>query len=176
MTIRQSVRKAWILRALLASVFLMRLGDRLVSAPKTQQDAEAHLERPLLFYDVWEGTPHVVFEFGGTVHLDRLTLDMISIEWPPTPRWQWTGDWWTIDAIADPASIGVSDTPGKYVMFGQINAEDIVWLDVQTNGQWSRYPVSHPGFAIRLPEGQPIPDTYRWLDAADRVIWTVARE
>jgi hypothetical protein len=181
--------------AIIAGVGFVRVGDRLTHVPEMQREVESHLGRAVLFYEVWDGTGHVVFEYGGTVHFDRLVLDWVSIEWPPTPRWQRSGDWWTIDSSSDPATVGIGSTlsyseacrPGVCtgnaggedidapVIFGQVNDPDIVWLAVQANGAWTRYPVSSPGLAIRLPEEASVPDVYRWLDAEGHVIWLVTR-
>lgn len=189
MGIRQRPRQVWFRRALAAAIAIVAvaglvwLGDRLTAVPATQREAEAHLDRSLLFYEVWDGTGYVVFEFGGTLHFDRLRLDLVSIEWPPTPRWQWTGMWWTIDTTTGPASAGVgstsrltgpstTDPPGHYVIFGQVNDPEITWLEVQSNGEWARYPVAAPGYAIRLPPENPRPTAARWLDAHGEILWT----
>jgi len=187
-------RALFIALATAIGVAFAQVGERLTSPPRTKDEAEAHLDRSIIAYALWDDVPYVVFEHGGTVHFDRLVLDLVSIEWPPTPRWQWTGMWVTIDTTSDPASIGIGRTrpPGagspagswranddasyETVIYGQVNNRAITWLDVQTDGEWQRYPVAYPGFAIRLGDGWSIPSQYRWLDADGQVIWFVDRD
>ncbi len=207
MTIRTVPHQTWIRRGVApglsvilvsALVALVWGGQRLTSPPRTQAEAEAHLDRSIVAYALWEDVPFVVFEYGGVLHFDRLVLDLISIEWPPTPCWQWTGSWWTMPATTNPASVGTASTQrsvptdpyryasgadtggganqGRPVIYGQINADTIAWLEVRSDGEWQRYPVSAPGFAIRLAEGQPVPRDFRWLDADGAVIWSVDRD
>ena len=194
---RQTWRRRCLIIALaIAVVFgFVQIGERLTSPPRTRAEAEGHLDRSIIAYALWDDMPYVVFEYGGRVHFDRLVLDLVSIEWPPTPRWQWTGNWWTIASTSDPASVGVASTRSRSpmmsyqsssdkdrangvqpVIYGQVNAPEIVWLEVETEGVWRRYPVSTPGFVILLSEDQSIPRDYRWLNAADVVIWSVDRD
>jgi hypothetical protein len=118
--------------------------------------------------------PYIVFGLGDHVHFDRLRLDWISIEWPPTPRWQWTGFAWSyIDTTTAPASAGLTTWRQGNVVFGQVNSPEIVTLELEIDGKWRRFPVSSPGYAVRLSGFGEIPTAYRWLDASDRVIWSV---
>lgn len=158
---------------IIAIVGLVRIIDGLGDPPLTQQEAEAHLDRSILAYAVWEGVPYVVFEYGDVVHFDRLILDWISIEWPPTPRWQWSGMWSLLEPTNDPASVGRASTGENRVIYGQVNFDDIVWLEVRADGEWRRYPVSSPGFAIRLPDDLGNPAGYRWLDTEEQVVWAL---
>ena len=193
------LRPSLIIVLTMAVVFvLVRIGDRLTSLPRTQAEAEAHLDRQIIAYALWEDVPFVVFEYGGALHFDRLVLDLVSIEWPPIPRWQWTGSWWTMPVTTNPASVGTASTQrsvptdpyryasgpdagcganqGRLVIYGQINADSIAWLEVRSDGEWQRYPVSAPGFAIRLTEGRPVPRDFHWLAADGAVIWSVDRD
>lgn len=165
----------WVLILALVLVGFFWLVNRLGAVPQTQEEAEAHLDRQILAYAVWEETPYVVFEYGGTVHFDRLMLDWFSMDWPPTPRWQWTGFWSTIESTTDPASVGRASTGVDRVIYGQLNSDEIVWVEVQADGLWHRYPLTSPGFAIRLADDLGNPDGYRWLDAEERVVWTMDR-
>lgn len=191
--VRQVQRQIWFRWALIAALAIALVAgfvegvDRLTSVPATQREAEAHLDRLVLFYEVWDGTGYVVFEYGGTVHFDRLILDWVSMDWPPTPRWQWTGGWWTIDTTANPASAGVASTskltgpsttdpPRHHVIFGQVNVPEIVGLEVFVDGKWTRFAVSYPGFAVRLPVEARAPTDFRWLDANGSVVWTVSTD
>ncbi|MDQ3539257.1 MAG: hypothetical protein M3440_01085 [Chloroflexota bacterium] len=143
--------------------------------PQTQAAAEGQLERPVMAFQMWDGTPYVVFEFGdsGHVYFDRLRIDWISIEWPPTPRWQWTGFWSYIDTTTAPASAGLTVAAGGSVVFGQVNTPEIVTLELEIDGAWRSYPVSGPGYAVRLSGYDETPTGYRWLDAGGRVILSV---
>lgn len=200
MNFRGVSRRTWLQRALSIAlamavvVALAHVGERLTTPPRTQTEAEAHLERSIIAYALWDDVPYIVFEYGGTVHFDRLVLDLVSIDWPPTPRWQWTGMWATIDTTGDPASVGTGrtrppraanpagprradgDVSYEPVIYGQVNSREIAWLDVLADGGWERYPVAYPGFLIRLAEGQSIPNQYRWLDTDGQVIWSVDRD
>uniref|UniRef100_A0A7C2ZYT2 Uncharacterized protein n=2 Tax=Thermorudis TaxID=1649508 RepID=A0A7C2ZYT2_9BACT len=78
-----------------------------------------------------------------------------------------------------PASIGVARCTGVLgercakdtEVFGQINAPEIVALEVQCEGAWHRFPVSVQSDIVR-PEGfTSVPTAYRWLDADGDVVW-----
>jgi len=138
--------------------------------PQTQAAAD-HLERPVMAFQLWDGTPYVVFQLDDHVFFDRLRIDWISIEWPPTPRWQWTGSWSSIEATTDPASAGFAASAGHNVVFGQVNASEIVAIALEIDGVCRGYPVSAPGYAVRLSGFDERPTGYRWLDAAGRVVF-----
>ena len=161
---------------LVAFVFvLLRLAASVAEPPRTQQEVETHLGREVLFYTVWNDDPYVVVDTGGKIRFDRLWLDWISIEWPPTPRWQWTGWWSSAPVTADPASatLSVYSTPLGNVVFGQINADYIVEIEVVAGAKAYRYPVSSPGYAVRLPEDHDKVVECRFLDARGQVVWSV---
>lgn len=147
--------------------------------------AEENLSGDVLAYEVWDGTPHLLFWHwddgpNAKVYFDHLRRDPISIEWPPTPRWQWTGAWYSIPATYAPASLHVARCTGVLgevcdkptELFGQVNAPEIVALEVAYDGAWHRFPVAAPGFAVRLPGFRSVPSSYRWLDAMGGVVWT----
>lgn len=75
----------------------------LFDVPKSIEDVAWHLERPIMTYEVWDGKPYAVTEFGGKVRFDRLILDPISHAWPPVPRWQLSGSWASAELTDDPA-------------------------------------------------------------------------
>ena len=105
--------------------------------------------------------------------------DPIAIELPPIPRWQPSGKWYSIPATSVPASIGVARCTGilgescaeDTELFGQINAPEIVALEVQYEGAWHRFPVAAPGYIVRLDSFSGVPTAYRWLDADGDVVW-----
>ena len=93
--------------------------DAFLSPPRRDRAAEAVRGiGELLAYEVWDGVPHaVVRERHGPrdasrVIFDRMRVDVISIEWPPTPAWQLTGAWYYIAATDAPASLGVARCTG----------------------------------------------------------------
>lgn len=141
--------------------------------PQSQAAAEGQLERPVMAFASWDGTPYAVFEDFGYVYFDRLRIDWISIEWPPTPRWQFTGSWSYIDTTTAPASAGLTTAADRNVVFGQVNAPEIVTLELEIDGVWRSYHVSVPGYAVGLSGLDEVPTGYRWLDAEGRAILSV---
>lgn len=170
-----SWRRAQVLAILVVAVAgLIGVTSWLGRPPQTQAAAEDQLERPVMAFQLWDGQPYVVFEFGDSSHVyfDRLRIDWISIEWPPTPRWQWTGSWSYIEATTAPASAGLTNSAAGNVVFGQVNAPGIVTLELEIDGAWRSYPVSSPGYAVRLSGFDETPTEYRWLDAGGQVGWS----
>lgn len=157
--------------AILGAVLLF---DWLGRPPQTQAAAEDQLDRPVMAFASWDGTPYVVFKFGDAerVYFDRLRIDWISVEWPPAPRWQWTGfDWSYLDATTAPASAGLATTLHGTAVFGQLNDLTIVAIELEIDGTWRRFPVSGDGYAVRLAGFDVTPTGYRWVDAEGRVIF-----
>lgn len=142
--------------------------------PQTQAAAEDQLDRPVMAFASWDGTPYVVFKFGDSRHVyfDRLRIDWISIDWPPTPRWQWTGFWSYIDTTTAPASAGLTTAADRNVVFGQVNAPEIVAMELEIDGVWRSYPVSAPGYAVGLSGFDEVPTGYRWVDSGGRVVFS----
>lgn len=175
--------------AVLACVGGAAWADALRGVP-SRRWAEENLSGDVLAYEVWDGTPHLVFRFeddagaGDRIFFDHLRQDLVSIEWPPTPRWQWTGNWYSIAATDAPASLGVARCTGVMgeacdkptEVFGRVNASEIVALELGYGGAWRRFPVAAPGFAVRLDGDHGAPSSYRWLDAAGRPVWTAERD
>ena len=155
----------------LSSVWLFRA---LFGVPDSKSDAEWHLERPLLAYDVWDGTPIVVFEIDktGKIYIDQLILDPLSLRWPPVPRWQWTGEWRYINSTTDPASVAWAVGWWGEALYGQVNDPSIVSIQVNSDGVIASYPAAAPGFLIRLPNGSQKPVDYTFVDASGNVVWT----
>ena len=186
------MRARWLIASGGALALLLSVGyagvfcavDELGDPPAREEATE--LVSPLgsvLAYEVWNGEPHVVFARSSKVHFDHLRLDWISIAFPPTPLWQLTGAWYIIDATDAPANLGVARCTGVYgelcskttEVFGQINELEITALELRFAGEWHSYPVSSPGYAIRLEGFRGTPTDYRWLDAAGRVIWSMGQ-
>jgi hypothetical protein len=126
----------------------------------------------LLDYEVWDGVPYVAFRSpdGLTIRRDFLRLDWISIEWPPRPAWQLSGNWFRAPAtVSTPASLGVLQaTPTE--IFGEVNSPAITTIEVEYDGSWHAYPVESPGYLLRLDGFDGVPTAYRWLDAHGDVI------
>ena len=154
--------------------------------PPSRAWVEENVSGQVLAYEVWDGTPHLVFWFredwpsDGKVYFDHLRQDPVSIGWPPLPRWQWTGSWYYIAGTDAPASLGVARCTGvsgeacdkPTEVFGQVNAPEIVALEMEYGGAWHRFPVAAPGFALRLDGFRGAPTAYRWLDRGGRAVWT----
>lgn len=138
----------------------------------------------VLDYEIWNGTPYMLFQIGKTVHFDRLVLDPFSLSLPPLPRWQWSGVWYSISATSRKVSIAIGYCTGERMklppqcqdldVFGQINDKKIIALELklQKNGRWNHYQVGYPGFSIRLPNVTSVPIDYRFLDAQGKVVAT----
>jgi hypothetical protein len=173
----RSVGNGRIARAIVIALIVSFIGgcawgvDRLTSPPANQAEAESHLDRDIIAYDVWGDTPVVIFQLDDHVYFDRLRLDLISIDVPPTPRWQWTGDWRHIESTSDPASVAWVVGWWGEAIYGQVNDRSIVSIETNTDGVKESYPIAAPGFLIRLPEGSHQPVDYRFLDANGRVVW-----
>ncbi len=129
-----------------------------------------------LAYEVWDGVPHVVFRWpdGSVVRFDHLRKDWISIEWPPLPAWQLSGDWATLRPFGNAASVGVVlHRPTE--LFGEVNAASITTLEIEYEGRWHAFPVHRPAFLVRLEGFDGIPVAYRWLDANGVLVWSEGR-
>lgn len=168
--VRRLVRYGVLLVAIVGFAFMAR---DLGAVPANQAEVEEHLERPILAYARLDDAAYIVFDFDGRIYLDQLVLDWISTEWPPTPRWQWTGMWSYIDATTAPASVAIGNPNVIPTLFGQINDPAIVTLQAEVDGQWQSFPVSGAGFAVQLPVGDTYPTRYRWLDAGGKVVYAV---
>lgn len=131
----------------------------------------------LLAYSTGDGGPRVVFRDRDRVFLDRLQRDWISIEFPPVPRWQLSGNWYSMPATDDPASIGVvactSPCSTPTTLFGELNVPALA-IEVNYNGRWEPFPVGGRGFLIELPGFHGVPDGYRWRDERGTV-WASGR-
>lgn len=145
----------------------------LTQPPADAAEAANHLERDVIAYTLQDGTPYAVAEFGGKVRFDRMILDPISIEWPPTPRWQLSGNWTSIPIAADPASAGMGFIGDTRVIYGEITDPRIVSVDYFVDDEWHTTSVAAPGFIIRLDEEAGVPFGIRWLDADGDVVWSL---
>jgi hypothetical protein len=147
----------------------------LTDVPADRAAAEVQLEHPVLFYEVWDGTPYVVVEVKGVIHFDKLVQDPVSISWPPAPRWQWSGEWESLDVSGEPASAGFARTDDDLVVFGQINDASIsriaILSDYGVAFEWLEFPVHGAGYAVRLPGGQT-PGWINFLDDAGHVVYS----
>lgn len=119
--------------------------------PSTVESASNHLHRDPLAYTVIDGTPLVLAEFGGTIFLDTLRLDFFSMEFPPYPRWQWTGDWERIRTTDAVASADLSAHFGPLVIFGLVNDERIVAIEILRDGTMVQtIPISAPAYIVQV--------------------------
>jgi hypothetical protein len=175
-----------LLRARLAKIAIAVVAIALVVAyirwaiakPADLEAAEAMLDRDLIAYQVWDGTPVIVWTMGyetpdgrNLVFLDKLYLDPVPMDLPPRPRWQWTGMWNYVDGADDPATVGYMHEDYGRAIYGSITDPSIVAMEVSFDGAWMRFDVAAPGFLVRLDDEQPNPAGYRWLDAAGTVVY-----
>ncbi len=131
-------------------------------------------------YETWDDSPRVVFRVDGELRFDRLRADPISIEFPPTPRWQLSGQWYSLPATSDPASVGVvaclDACARPTVLFGELDvAREIVAFEVRYEGAWHRFEVAGEGYLVHLDGFTGVPDAYRCLDAAGATVWSSDR-
>jgi hypothetical protein len=136
----------------------------------------------LIAYAVWDGVPRAAVISGKRLAYDEIVPgDWFWPNWPPAPQWQLRGWGYSIAATDEPASIGIGSCPGyrgeacgwPLELYGQVNAPDIVAMEVRFSDGWRRFSVAAPGFAIRLDKNSSWPLAYHWLDAAGRTVWEV---
>lgn len=154
--------------------------------PATRERADDLLNGHVLAYQVISGIPRLVFTKSekDRVYFDHLRLAPISIDFPPLPQWQWTGNWTYINYTDAPASLGTARCAGVIVrhcrttveIFGQINAREITMLELISGEERRRYPVSYPGYVLQVPDLKDAPNDYRWLDARGHEVWSAQRE
>lgn len=173
---RNVFTSAAVLLGSLAFLGLQRQGD----PPSEQWVRDRLWGDDLLAYAVWDGQPRAVLEMGHRVAYDLMIPgDWFWPEWPPRPQWQLMGLGYSIAASNAPATVGYAPCVGfmgercaqSTELFGQINVDDIVALDVWVGDSWQRFPVAAPGFVVRLAGVAGAPSGYRWLDPAERVVW-----
>ena len=114
----------------------------------------------MLAWDV--DTSLVVFQIERRAYLDRVIVDRSpQLNFPSLPRWRVTGDWFSIPVRATqlvsagiaPRNIGcwcAHEEPDSQVhVFGAVTSDEVVFIALQVDGAWKRYPVSAPGFIIQ---------------------------
>jgi hypothetical protein len=146
-----------------------------ISAPSRAEAEQIVFGNDLVAYETWDDRPRVVFRHDGKLIYDYLWADPISIEFPPTPRWQLSGQWSSMPLTSEPASVAVVSTQPT-VLFGELDpTREIVAFEVQYDGAWHRFEVSSAGYLVRLDGFTGVPDAYRWLDAAGAAVWASGR-
>jgi hypothetical protein len=142
------------------------------SPPRTQAAVERELERPVLDYDLVDGTGYVTFIWGDRVHVDRLIagrrLGILDREW------QWTGNWLASPISNDPATAASGSLNGRTVIFGQVNDRSITAIEIEIDGTWRAYDVDAPGYALILDPGLDPGQTVRFLDAQGALVTEAA--
>ncbi|MEZ4502708.1 MAG: hypothetical protein R3C39_08790 [Dehalococcoidia bacterium] len=181
------MKRAFVLRWMLVVAVLTPLGlvtYRCYNPPLPDHAEAARIvegfDGELLAYEVIHNVPHVVYVGRlDRVTFDHLKRDRISIEWPPTPRWQLTGR----DQVAlvprglysatrvpcgavEPRFCG----PG-FDLFGIVDSPEVVSLEVVCAETRLDFPVSVPAFVIRVDASCATPIEYRWLDATGEAAW-----
>lgn len=146
-----------------------------LGSPPGRVELERHLEREVMAYEKVDGKPFIVFAYGGKARLDSIKLDPISVEWPPFPRWQWTGYWDSLDLTEDPASAGISRQLGARMIVGQVNDDRIESVSVVFKGEAvATSMVEGLGYVIEVPHSAGV--EVQFLDANDEIIWVVTPE
>lgn len=178
---------AWMATGVLLLVLL--LGSAIVGRPPSlpsRQWLEDELHGTVVAYETTPMGGFVAISGHDRVVFDGLRADFWSVNnWPPFWRWQLMGLGHGAPVTTDPANVALASCPGYMGdgcgsppwIFGKINDPAIVELEVERAGSTTRYPVTVPGFAVRLAplDAVPKPTAYRWLAAAGRVVWqTVA--
>lgn len=188
------MRQAAIVFALVLAIGVtVRLID-IGQGPPHRKDVERdlassnhHIGFRTLAYRVWEGVPYVLY------YIPREGRNKIYVL-APVRNWIGGLGRWELPEARDaaylsapftestdaPASLFTGPCPsrdrqgcaGETVAFGQVNASEIMVLELDLGQTRRRYPVSYPGFAVRLGDGRVDPSDYRWLDAQDRVVWS----
>lgn len=152
----------------------------MLTAPPSRAEAdEIVFGNDLVAYEVWDDRPRVVFRDSGKLRYDYLWADPISIEFPPLPRWQLSGHWYSMPLTSEAASIGVvaclDACSQATVLFGELRDVRIVALEVQYAGASQRFEMKSEGYLVRLDGFTGVPDAYRWLDAAGATVYEGGR-
>lgn len=149
--------------------------------PSKQQveDMFGRSPRQILAYKVWDRTPYILFTFNeGSFHnlvvFDRIERQGIGANWGQS------GVWYYMESTKEPASLGIGYCTGElHVLppqcestdiFGQINDRRITALEMEVNGKKHKFPVSYPGFAIRLEHFSGEPINFKWFDNQNNLI------
>lgn len=173
-------RAIYILAAVMGLTGLL-LGLNHLPGQPTQTEAAETVFGDLLRYDELHGDPHVVFHHNSRVYFDELERDYKGLIARRSTGWVMTGAWYFIPATDnEPASVGVARCTGvmgeacgkETEIFGQINSPDIVAMEVKYDGEWLRYAVDAPGYAVRLEDRHEVPTEYRWLDSSGEIVFT----
>ncbi|MFN0095556.1 MAG: hypothetical protein ACKVVT_12385 [Dehalococcoidia bacterium] len=104
------------------------------------------------------------------MRLDRLRRDIISIESPPTPRWQLSGDWVSVPAARTPPEVGVR-MGRPALLFGERPDRRTIALEVTYAGKTERFETGARGYLIHLDGFRGVPERVRGLDSTGAVVW-----
>lgn len=141
-----------------------------VETPESIDDLRGDLAHQVVAYEVIDGTPLIVAQFGDAVFLDKLEMRRYSKEFPPYPIWQWTGMW---ERDLDPkasATAHLTSEFGPTVLFGLVNDDSITELQIVRGGVAIRtISVSGPAFIVETPEVR-LTDTVVFMDADGAVV------
>ena len=191
MSRQKTTTKEWfsfkvLLKALTVVFILFLIGIAILAfiyhnPPSRQQveDMFGRSPRQVLAYEVWNGAPYMLFtysegSFQDLVHFDRLERQGMGA------NWGWSGVWYYMESTREPASLGIGHCTGELGIlppqckstdvFGQINDKRITTLEMKVNGKRQKFPVSYPGFAIRLENFNGEPTHFKWLDNQNNLI------
>lgn len=144
-----------------------------VDLPRTADRLNNDLDQHALAYEVIDGTPLILASFGGTIFLDTIRLERISMNIPPYPRWQWTGNWELITEPRGLASANLTAEFGPTVLFGLVNDDSITAIHIERDGEVVRQiPVSAPAYILEA-EDVLLSDTILFLDAENNIVASI---
>lgn len=141
-----------------------------VSTPQTVSELNNDLDKHALAYEVIDDTPLILASFGGSLFLDTLQLERISMNVPPYPQWQWTGNWDLVDDPMALATVEMNSEFGPTVLFGLLNDDSITTIQVEHNGEMvAEHTVDGAGYIVSA-EGVLLTDTILFLDSDGNVL------
>lgn len=171
-----------VLIALLVVIYILLIAYANKPPSREQIDrmfGNGSTERKVLAYEILEGTPYILFTFDNQkIYFDKIKPDYKYLF---KNGWIWTGTWYYIAQTNDPASFGIGHCTGESGVlppqckstdiFGQINNKKISILELKFNGELYKYPVSYPGYIIRLSDFNGIIEDRRFLDKDGNRVW-----
>lgn len=159
------MKRTLIAIGIIASLFFIYAGWIDIDTPGSIDDLTGDLPQQVLAYEVIDGTPLIVAEFGPSIFLDTLRLERISMDMPPYPKWQWTGMW---ERVSHPDALATADLTsyfGPTVLYGLINHDDVTDMHVVRDESVIQViPVAGPAYIISVSDVK-LTDTIIFVDA-----------
>lgn len=156
--------------AVIALTIFVYQGWFSIETPTSADGLNNDLDKHALAYKVIDGTPLILARFGDAVFLDTIELERLSMDFPPFPRWHWTGNWSVISDPSVAASVKLESKFGPTVLFGVVNDDAIVSIKVERDGEML---LEHAidGSAYIVPaQGILLTDTVQFVDDQGNVL------